>query len=356
MGKDSRSKSLSSTANTAGSAYNSLQSAPTAFENEFIPQSQTMWNNYMSGVGQQNQDYTDIMGGYRNFANSMGGPRSYGAQQVSVNRPAELTEGYGYLRGAMPGYQDFANTGGYSDTDIQELRARGTSPIRSAYSNTMMELNRSRALGGAGGSPNYIAALSRAQRELPGQLADATTGVNASLADAIRQGKLSGLAGMTGIGSEMSGLAGAESGRQLQAGIANQGADLTAQGLTQQGLRDWQGMQLGALQGQTGLYGTTPAMAATFGNQALNAYGQRAGMEQARNQQGLGLLGTQIQGYSAMTPKKSVLDTILGGVGSIVPYLGGFGGGGMDAGNEAVNQLPQGTDYWNQMPSLYGGG
>jgi hypothetical protein len=448
MGKDSRSSNLAQTSNTASNQYSQLAGSQTPLEKEMIPQSQEMWNTYMTGKGQNLEDYSNIMGGYQNFANNLsaptkftpqmvgasgvgaqnvsaqnvgtnfGDPTKFNFQNVNVNNPAEMATAYGYLNQAAPGYQNFADTGGYSPTDIQELRARGVSPIRSAYSNSMMELDRARALGGSAGSPNYIAALSRMQRELPGQMADATTGVNASLADAVRQGKLSGLAGLTGIGSTMGGLAGAESGRNLQASLANQGADITTQGMTEQSLQanfanrlkaemanqganlqagmsnqdanlragmanqsaglqaalanqgvdlQAQGMtenslqaqraaQLSALSGQNSLYGTTPGMASTFGNQALNSYGQRLNLEQMRNQQGLGLINAQIQGTSAQTPQKPLWQQILSGMGSAIPYIGGmFGGGGIDqsVGNTAVANLPSGNDPYSNMPGLW---
>jgi hypothetical protein len=338
MGKDSRSSDLTGVANTAKQQYNTLYGDQTGLEKEMIPQSQDMWNTYKNSLGQQTQDYSNIMGGYQNFAANLGSPTKFSAQQVSVNRPGELNEGYGYLRNAAPGYQNFADTGGYSDTDIQELRARGTAPIRSAYSNSMMEMNRARALGGSAGSPNYIAALSRMQRELPEQLSTATTGVNAALADAIRQGKLSGLSGLSNIGSTMGGLASQEMGLGVQAGIANQGADLQAQGMTEQSLQNNRNSQLAALGGQVGLYGTTPAMASTFGNQALNAYTQRINLENMRNQFGLGLLDTQIRGYGGQSPQDPAWKQALNAAGSIAPYLGG-------GGNNNSNIGPSGNGY-----------
>jgi hypothetical protein len=294
----------------------------TDLEKEYIPQSQDMWNTYMTGKGQNMQDYSNIMGGYQNFANNLGGPTNFDYQTVKATNPAEQKESYGYLRGAIPGYRDFAQTGGYSPTDIQELRARGISPIRSAYGNTMMEMNRARALGGSGGAPNYIAAASKAQREMPGQMADAMTGVNAQLADAIRQGKLAGLSGMTGIGSTMGGLASADAGRMLQAGMANQNADLQAQQLSEQSLQNLRQSQLAALSGQTNLYGTTPALASTFGNQALNAYQNRINMEQQRNQLGLGLLDTQIRAYGGQSQTDPWWKQALNAAGSVIPYVG----------------------------------
>lgn len=291
--------------NTAQQQYQSTLQ-PTQTEREFAPMSQDFMNNYNAAVGQNRQDYSNIMGAYNQFRQGLTTPR------ISAPRPKELGESYGYLREAMPGYREFAATGGYSPTDIQELRARGVSPIRAAYGNTMMELNRARAIGGAGGAPNYIAALSRAQRELPGQLADATTTVNAELANAIRQGRQFGLQGISGTGATMGGLSSAEAGRQLQAAMSNQQAE--------QATRQ---MQLASLGGQASLYGTTPGMASMFGNQALNAYQTRAGMEQSRNQYGLGLLDAQLRGYGANQGQQGQpwWQTALGVGGAVLPFF-----------------------------------
>src|SRR5262245_12056234 len=181
-------------------AQNVINQANTAYQNlqQPNPMTQQFQQNYQNAVQRNTQDYGNIMGAYEDFRKNLGGPTKFTFQNVSAPRPAELGESYGYLREAMPGYREFAATGGYSPTDIQELRARGMSPIRASYGNTMRNLDRARALGGAGGAPNYIAAASRAQRELPEQLADAMTGVNAGLAESIRQGKEFGLSGITG--------------------------------------------------------------------------------------------------------------------------------------------------------------
>lgn len=297
----------------------------TPLEKEYIPQSQTMWNNYQNAVAQNTADYGNIMGGYGNFMSDISkqGPTKFGFERVNAERPAELGEAYGYLRETMPGYREFAQTGGYSPTDIQELRARGVAPIRSAYGNTMMELNRARALGGGGGAPNYIAAASKAQREMPGQMADALTGVNAQLAQDIRQGRLAGLSGMAGVGGTMGGLSSQEAGRMLQAAMANQNADLQAQQLSEQSLQAMRGLQLEGLRGQTSLYGTTPGMASMFGNQALDAYRNRINLEQLRNTTGLGLLDAQIRAYGNQKQDDPWWKDILNAAGSVIPYLGG---------------------------------
>jgi hypothetical protein len=319
-----RNSQLVGVGNTAGNWYNSLMSDQTPLEKEYIPQSQDMWNTYQTGKGMNLADYSNIMGGYQNFGNqiSQQGPTKFGFERVTANNPKEQQEAYGYMREAAPGYSEFARTGGYSPTDIQELRARGVSPIRSAYGNTMMELNRARVLGGSGGAPNYIAAASKAQREMPGQMADAMTGVNAQLAQDIRQGRLAGLSGLTGIGSTMGGLASQDAGRMLQAGMANQNADLQAQQLSEQSLQALRGLQLDALRGQTSLYGTTPGLASTFGNQALDAYRNRISLEQLRNQTGLDLLGKQISAYGGQEPSEPWWKQALGMAGSAMNMLG----------------------------------
>lgn len=299
--------------------YNQAQQ-PTATETEFAPLSQNFMSNYNTAASRNMADYGDIMAGYKNFSSNLKPPTRFSFERVNAERPKELGEAYGYLREAAPGYREFASTGGYSPQDIQELRARDMAPIRSAYGNTMMEMDRARSLGGNGGAPNYIAAASRAQRELPGQMADAMTGVNANLADAIRKGKLAGLAGISGIGSEMGGLSSAESNRMLQAAMANQGADIQTQGMGEESLQNNYRNQLAGLGGQASLYGTTPGMASTFGNQALNAWQQRAAMEQSRNQFGLGMLDAQIRS-SQMPQSTPWWKTALSAAGTVAPYV-----------------------------------
>lgn len=294
MGKSKPNPQATDIYKRATSQYNqSLR--PSELENQFGGATNQFQNYFNQAAGRNMQDYSNIMGGYQDFAKNLGGPTRFSFERVNAARPKELDEAYGVLREGLPGYREFASTGGYSPQDVQELRARGISPIRSAYSNTMMEMDRARSLGGGGGSPNYIAASSRAQRELPGQMADAMTGVNAELANSIRQGRLAGLAGISGIGSEMGGLSSAEANRLLQAALANQGADIQTQGMGEASLQNLRQNQLSALGGQAGLYGTTPGLSSMFGNQALNAWQQRMGAEQSRNQFGLGLLDAQMR-------------------------------------------------------------
>lgn len=277
------------------------------------PLTTSMTNNYNTAAATGTSNYNDIMGAYKNEYGQVPAPTQFGYNRVDATRPGELNESYAALRGALPGYQEFANTGGYSPTDIQELRARGTSPIRAAYGNSMMQLDRARSLGGSAGAPNYIAALSKMQREQPGQMASAMTDVNARLAEDIRSGKLAGLGGMTQVGGQMGQLSSAEAGRQLQAAISNQGADLQSKGMTEESLMNNFRNKMGALGAMTSLYGTSPGMAGTFGNQVLGATGQE-------NNYNLGLLNAQRGALNPASQGTPWWHTALKVAGTVAPY------------------------------------
>jgi hypothetical protein len=302
-----------------------LQSSQTPLEQEYIPISQNFQNQYQNVADQQMQHYNDIMGGYREWreksitptvaAINARAPKPFTFERVNYERDPET------FGRAISGYTDFANTGGYSPQDIQELRARGISPIRASYGNAMMQLDRQRSLQG-GYSPNFTAATAQMQRELPQQLADATTNVNAQLADAIRQGKLAGLGGLTGIGGQ-------EGGWRMNAALANQGADLRAQELTESALSAHDQRKLAAQEllgssfdRERGLYGTTPGATATFGNQAQEAYRQRLALEQLRGQLGSNYVDNQIRLLNPIdTGGKPWWQTAINVAGAAAPYV-----------------------------------
>jgi hypothetical protein len=166
-------------------------------------------------------------------------------------------------------------------------------PIRSAYGNTIRELDRANTLGG--GAANYIAARAQTQRELPGQMADAMTGVNAELANSIRQGKLAGLGGLANIGGTMGGLSADEASKILQANLANSSGRLQAGGMSEQSYQNYFGNKMGALNAQQSLYGTTPGMASMFGQQALGGLNSMGQLEANRNNTGLGLIDMNLR-------------------------------------------------------------
>jgi len=271
MGKNNKSSQAEKIGQQAGSFTNTAQT------------------NYNNATKQGQQDYGSIMGGYQNYGsglqdiqNRISAPTPYTPQTVNYQTPGELSTAYGTLDNSQKTFQDFADTGGFTPQGIQDMRARGMSPITSAYGDTISKLGQANTLGG--GAANYTAALSQAQRQLPQQLSDAEQGVNASLAQMIQQGRLSGAQGLESVGAEQGGLANTAEGQQLGASIANQGAGLQGASLNNQMNQEYinnllqaQGMKLGGLQGQSSLYGTTPGQASMFGNQVLGGFNAQTG-------------------------------------------------------------------------------
>jgi len=171
-------------------------------------------------------------------------------------RAAEQAFGdYGNIQGQL---QNFATTGGYSPEDVANIRSRSVSPIRSIYSGARRGIDRQRSLQG-GYSPNRTAALSKMAREQSYTTADASTNVEAALAQMINQGKRFGLSGMSS------------------------------------------------------LYGTTPGLANMFGQQALGAQG-------LQNQMGLGIPQLQMGASQLPGPWETIMGRIGQIGGAIFPW------------------------------------
>ena len=204
------------------------------FESQVDPMMDQFAQNYGRGTEQGFKDYGSIMSQYKGVANAPGHTDPFNS---------------------YAGYQDFSKTGGYSPTDISGMRARGVSPIRAAYSNAEREVGRQRSLQG-GYSPNATATLAKMAREQGQAGSDAAGNVEAQLAQMKQQGKLAGLSGMQGI-----------EGQRLNAQFQDRNT------------------QLNAIQGQAGLYGATPGMASTFGNQLNSSVGTSGqfGLDLMRN-------------------------------------------------------------------------
>src|SRR5262245_40639918 len=151
---------------------------------------------------------------------------------------------YDSIMGAIGGYGNFAETGGFSPQDIQNIRARAVAPIRGVYSQAQENLDRQRRLAGSAGSPNYAAAQAKLARDEAYGLSDQTTNAEAMIAQLLQQGRLAGLGGLSQTG-----------------GMAR-------------------GQNLSALGGMSSLYSATPGQAQVFGNQLLQSQGQDIEMQQ----------------------------------------------------------------------------
>jgi hypothetical protein len=314
--------------------------------------------NYGRGSEANYGDYTDIMNQYRSIARGSGsssgggggggggGAPAYSAFTVSPGRASYKDPFKSYA-----GFTEFSKTGGYSPEDIANMRARGISPIRAAYANAEQNLQRGRSLQG-GYSPNMAAAQAQMAREQGQSMADVTTNVDAEIAQARNQGRLSGLGGMSGIEGQRLGAdvdiskfnteldyrgqtynADAQARAQAQNNAARQAAASRSAASAAASRSD----QLRALSGMTNLYGTTPGMSNMFGNQLLQGVGQGGTF-------GLNMMGRVNEGQQL----PGAYDQTMGRIKDVGDMAGRVANPIMDwysQRNQNQGQLPAGRDY-----------
>jgi hypothetical protein len=255
-----------------------------------------MANNYGRFSESDYGNYTDIMNQYRDIASgggssSGGGGGGGGGGIAGTYTPFTVNPGragYSDPFESYGGYKEFSRTGGYSDADMANMRARGIAPIRAAYSNAQNEIGRARSLQG-GYAPNAIAAQVKMAREQGQGMADASTNVEAALAQMKQAGRLSGLGGMSNIeGQRLNAdvdVSKYNTGLDFQGQTYNAGANERAQDKNIQAAEaaasrraaasanDMQ-TRLAALGGMRSMYGTTPGASQLFGNQVSDIVGQ----------------------------------------------------------------------------------
>lgn len=306
----------------------------------------TFMNNYNTGVDKNMASYDQIMGNYQNyFDNPYGGgggggggrrpgnftPTQYTAPKIDYTDPFES---YG-------GYKKFSETGGFDEAGKADIRARAIAPTRAIYDNASRNMARQRSLQG-GYSPGYNAAVSRNTRQANEAISDANIAANSDLARMVQQGQLAGLGGMSGI-------EGQRLGAQFQKNIYNADADKWATegnaGENRFGAeynyrnsRDDVADRLGALQGMTSLYGTTPGMSELFGNQVLQGQGQQLQAQGMQGDWGNTMMQNQFQnsqipsnfetGLSRVGQVANIAGSVMNPVGGMLGYLGGMGASG----------------------------
>lgn len=338
-----------------------------------------MQNNYTMGSGANLTTYDDVMGRYKGLydnpfgtdPNLVGGGLGAGGgggyQSSTQGIYSDLANnggGYGWdpmFRGAMGdaigGYGDFARTGGFSDQNIQDIRARSVAPMRAVYSNAQNDLDRSRSL--TGGGANYAASKAKMSRELGYGLADASTDAEAQIAQMVQQGRLAGLSGLSSTGAAGQGLSTDIDSLNAQMKLAglsgldtidarNAAASAGAGARADANAQDLFKARMGILGGMQDMYGTNPALLNVTGNQLLGADQNLLQGQQLQNQISQGLIG-QTMGLQnipgnfqqAMGNVNSVLGTVGNIAGSV---MGGFGG--LLPGT--TNQMP-GTNVTDQL-------
>ena len=233
-------------------------------------------NAFAQAIPSQGEDYDEIMQGYRDLMGAGNDPyggliSKYESELNNKNNqfsPVSYNEAPEFQQ-AFSKASEYANTGGLSEAEQGNLRARAISPIRSIYANMSRNMDRQRRLSG-GFSPNYNASAARMAREGSELIAGKTTDANAAIAEMVQKGRLA----MT---PEMAKLAQGKNQLQNQVALENQANQTRANqgradllGGMNTAITGQQNRQQDALRGMTSLYGTTPALVNTYGNITQN--------------------------------------------------------------------------------------
>jgi hypothetical protein len=206
------------------------------------------------------------------------------AQSVQYQQSGDVTN-------SLANLSDLAATGGYTPQGIADIRARDISPTRSIYANAQQNAERARALSG-GYSPNFNATQRQMARDESNQIANIDTAANAGIAQNVATNRISAASPYASASSAANAaktaadqkavdvinqINEANANNNLQAKEFNSSQGLQAQVANRQNI-------LGASQGMTSLYGTTPALTSTFGNQVGQAANIGQGQQQINDQ------------------------------------------------------------------------
>lgn len=230
-------------------------------------------SNFANASGQQMGDYGNIMDRYKSLADSSG--------RQGVND-------------AMGTFGSIATTGGFNEDAI---RARALAPTRAVFDRARSELDRSRSLGGA--SPNYAAAVAKLTRDRAYGLSDASVNVEGMMEELKARNRLAAAQGLVGAGNAAF------------------------------------GMDESIPRGMGALYGTSPGMIGTTGNQLLGSLGNQNQISQ-----------NMIQGRLGQASVPGDFQQAMGNIGSVLNLggriVGGFAGLGGGAGSNIGAYNPYG--------------
>lgn len=280
----------SSTASSAKAPINPSVYAPTGDANKDAVLN--LYKKYEVAPGGPGSGFTDLDYWSKDAMDHASGDQAYVLQRLESNlqgngpdKPAGTAQspggnGQGAIDDAISGYGDFAKTGGFSDADLANMRARSVAPIRALQDRNNQEIQRQASIRGTGYSPNTAAAIAKSARDTGYAMGDTATNTEGQIAQLKQQGRLYGLGGLasTGLSSV---------GTNLSNAVANRGLDLNA--ITSSGNE-----ALGAMNGKTSLYGSTPGLINTFGNQVLNSGAQGIQVGGLQNQLAQAIMNAQL--------------------------------------------------------------
>lgn len=305
---------------------------------------------YTEGAGRNIADYDTIMKGYQNIVAPGGGGSGGGGSLFNEAAAGYrgLTQGdkYGWdpmFKGALGKsigtFGEFADTGGFSDQDIQNIRARNIAPTRSVFNSAQRGINQQRSL--AGFSPNYTAATAKLTRDLATTIGDMNVNTNAGIAEQVAQNRLAGAGGLASAGIGGQGQDTAINSLNLQALLAGLGGLMNVGQAKSSSGAAGTANQIAALRGMTDIYGTSPALAHTFGNQLLGANQQLLTGQGLQNELSQGMINSQLGNSQVPGNFASAMGNVNAALSPISNIAGAFAGlGGMRQPNM---QAPQQT-------------
>lgn len=254
---------------------------------------------FSGAVRTQAGDYDRIMAAYgdliKNNQNAAANPanrpldfKPITPQLSPFTQSADVTNSMSNLSG-------LAATGGYSQGDIGNIRARAIAPIRSIYSSAQQGLERSKALQG-GYSPNMAAATSKMAREQSDIIGQKTGDIEAQIAQNVVGNKLAiaptWSSASAGMNAARTASEGADADRVNTAAMFNQEMPLKYRD-SNLNTNNFQNQNiLGGIEGMRALYGTNPALVNTFGSQVAQAGQLGQGQQQINNAKKANLLNS----------------------------------------------------------------
>ena len=263
-------------------------------------------SNFSAGASTQAGDYDTIMKNYGNLVSSATN-NPITPTPVSPTNIAPTTTPYTQssdVTGSLADLSNLATTGGYTAQGKADILARDVSPTRGIYANAQQNVDRQRALGG-GYSPNFNAAQASMARDESNQVSGIDTAANAGIAQNVAANEIA-------ASGTYAGAAGAANATKLQADQANtnivnqinednanrtQGANTGNVDRSMAAQFQNRGQTQAAIQGQQSLYGTTPALTNTFGNQVVQAGQMGQGQQQIDEQKQRDVYGMASGGW-----------------------------------------------------------
>lgn len=228
---------------------------------------------YQSALSQSAEDYDSLMNQYKNLGNKA----ASSGQDDKVNfTPTSPTFSETAPSADFSQLENIANTGGFNPGDVDTIRASAVAPIRSIYDSANRNLLRQKNIQG-GYSPNYGAVQAKLARESSNLISGKMTDANAQIAEMVQRGKLAGATALAPLNAQD--VARRQGVMNFNTGIANTTAESNADRQLRTAAQnatvdnnDFDNI-LKSIQGQQSVYGTTPALANTFGNQVMSAAG-----------------------------------------------------------------------------------